>query len=113
MSVLLDSSLRVVAAHRNFIRGSLLGLISMRFLLKLRMLKSEDEEYKSRHLAFAPAFRSGTARSSVSFGILTGVDDLLDQFELDDVRRRETPVPMLGMIWGASRTSRTSQPAGE
>jgi len=84
----------------------------MRFLLNLRMLKSEDQEYKSRHLTLVPVFTSGTASPSTSFGILTGVEDLLDQFELDDVRRGEATCVMIGMTWGASRTVRTSRPVG-
>jgi len=84
----------------------------MRFLLNLRMLKSEDQEYKSRHLTIVPVLTSVSASSSTSFGILTGVEDLLDQFELDDVRRGETTCAMIGMTWGTSRTLRTPRPAG-
>jgi len=74
----------------------------MRFLLNLRLLKSEDQEYKSRHLAAHPGCARGIASSNASFGILTGVEDLLDQFELDDVRMVETSVAMQGMVGDVS-----------
>jgi len=83
----------------------------MRFLLNLRMLKSEDQEYKSRHLAAHPGCARDIASSGVSFGILTGVEDLLDQFELDDVRMGVVSPSMRGMVWDAS-TFKTPPPPG-
>jgi len=78
----------------------------MRFLLNLRMLKIEDQKYKSQHLTLVTALTSGAVSSSASFGILTGVEDFLDQFELDDVGRGEMPGVVLGMTCQAHRKPR-------
>jgi len=79
----------LVASHRVCLRYSLLGIISARFLLNLRMLKSEDQEYKSQQLTANPACASDrdAVGYRLSFGILTGVEGLVDQFELDDTRK--------------------------
>jgi len=78
------------------------------------MLKSEDQEYKSRHLTADPVGTSGddTETHDVSFGILTGVQGLIGQFELDDARRGgDASISMQRGTWGALRTSRTLIPA--
>ena len=47
-----------------------------------------------------------------SFGILTGVDGLVDQFELDDARNRgDASIVMQKTAWGASRRWQTPLPA--
>jgi len=70
------------------------------------MLKSEDQEFKSRHLAADPV-----GANDASFGILTGVQGLVDQFELDDARNGgDMSIKVQGMTWGASRTLGTSWP---
>jgi len=78
------------------------------------MLKSEDQEYKSRHLTADPAGAGDgdTMTYDVSFGILTGVQGLIDQFELDDARKGgDASISLQRGTWGALRTSRTQIPA--
>jgi len=110
---LLNSSF--VAAHRVRVRFSFLGVISARFLLNLRMIKSEDQEYKSRHFTADPACASDAVVYSLSFGVLTGFEGLVDQFELDDMHNEEgTSTAMKRSTWGtSSRAWRTPLPAGQ
>ena len=72
------------------------------------MLKSEDQEYKSRHFTTDPAGASDSVTYDVSFGILTGVTGLIDQFELDDARKEgDASIAMQRGTWSTSRTPRT------
>jgi len=70
------------------------------------MLKLEDLEYKSRFLTAdttACAIDRESAHYGISFGILTGVEGLVDQFELDDARNGEdATIAMKRMVWGTS-----------
>jgi len=78
------------------------------------MLKSEDHEYKSRQHTAEPACAGdrGSVSYSVSFEILTGVEGLVDQFELDDARKGgDAQIEMQTTAWGAYRTWRTPLPA--
>ena len=105
-------SLSLIAAYRFRVSCSLLSIISARFLLNLRMLKSEDQEYKSQHLTADPACASNSVSNGFSFGILTGVDGLVDQFELDDARNRgDASIVMQKTAWGATRRWQTPLPA--
>ena len=73
------------------------------------MLKSEDQEYKSRHLAADPACASNTMSDGASFGILTGGEGFVDLFELDDTRKGgEATIAMQMSTWGRSTMSRTA-----
>jgi len=75
------------------------------------MLKSEDQEYKSRHLTTDHGDVNDSVTYDVSFGILTGVDGLVDQFELDDARKGgNASILMQSVTWGAARTSRSLRP---
>ena len=81
--------------------------------MNLRRLKTEDQEYKSQHQAADPACVTDTVSYGVSFGILTGVDGFIDQFELDDARKgAETSMAMQRATYGASRNLRPPLPAG-
>jgi len=76
------------------------------------MLKSEDQESKSRHLPTDLARASDILSNGFSFGILTGVDGLIDQFELDDARNgRGASIALQSTTGGVSRRWQTSLPA--
>ncbi|KAH7102736.1 hypothetical protein BKA62DRAFT_698649 [Auriculariales sp. MPI-PUGE-AT-0066] len=83
----------------------ILSLTSSRFLLDLRMLKSADEERK----ADSRATEISTCFSQVdSFGILTGLDNFLDHFDLDDIRiNADAPVGTPPRTPRIPHTSRT------
>ena len=82
--VRLLNTLPPTVAEHDRVHYSLLVVISARFLLELRMLKLEDQEYKSRHSATGPARVGNTPSSSAAFSTLTGLNGLVDEFELED-----------------------------
>jgi len=86
------NALPPTVAEHDRVHYSLLVVISVRFLLDLRMLKSEDQEYKSRHSAASPARAADTRSSSAAFSTLTGLNGLVDEFELEDSPKVQGPI---------------------